>query len=144
MLLKQWEPIREFRTIEDTLGRIWRGLENYGDSAAENWSVPLDVAREGDNLIVHASLPGVDPKHIDVSVEDNVLTIKADTELEQRHEDGEYLMQERRTGSFHRALRLPDTADSENIESTHKNGVLTITIPKAESKKTKQIKVLTN
>ena len=104
--------------------------------------MPLDVVREGDKIMVHASLPGVDPENIDVSVEDSVLTITATTNADVEREDGEYLMRERRTGSFHRALRLPDTVDTERIQPGYKNGVLTITIPKAESKKAKRLKVV--
>ena len=143
MVLRRWEPFRELRTMEDTINRLWR---NYGreaaDPAVEGWSVPLDVVREGDEIMVHASLPGVDPENIDVSVEDSVLTIKATTHADVEREEGEYLMRERRTGSFHRALRLPDTVDTERIQPGYKNGVLTITIPKAESKKAKRLKVV--
>ncbi len=143
MVLRRWEPLRELRTMEDTINRLWRG---YGGESAnptvEGWSVPLDVVREGDKIMVHASLPGVDPENIDVSVEDSVLTITATTNADVEREDGEYLMRERRTGSFHRALRLPDTVDTERIQPGYKNGVLTITIPKAESKKAKRLKVV--
>ena len=143
MVLGRWEPLRELRTMEDTINRLWRG---YGGESAnptvEGWSVPLDVVREGDKIMVHASLPGVDPENIDVSVEDSVLTITATTNADVEREDGEYLMRERRTGSFHRALRLPDTVDTERIQPGYKNGVLTITIPKAESKKAKRLKVV--
>ena len=143
MVLRRWEPFRELRTMEDTINRLWRG---YGGESAnptvEGWSVPLDVVREGDKIMVHASLPGVDPENIDVSVEDSVLTITATTNADAEREDGEYLMRERRTGSFHRALRLPDTVDTERIQPGYKNGVLTITIPKAESKKAKRLKVV--
>ena len=143
MVLRRWEPFRELRTMEDTINRLWR---NYGreaaDPAVEGWSVPLDVVREGDEIMVHASLPGVDPENIDVSVEDSVLTITATTNADVEREDGEYLMRERRTGSFHRALRLPDTVDTERIQPGYKNGVLTISIPKAESKKAKRLKVV--
>ena len=143
MVLRRWEPLRELRTMEDTINRLWRG---YGGESAnptvEGWSVPLDVVREGDKIMVHASLPGVDPENIDVSVEDSVLTITATTNVDVEREEGEYLMRERRTGSFHRALRLPDTVDTERIQPGYKNGVLTITIPKAESKKAKRLKVV--
>ena len=143
MVLRRWEPFRELRTMEDTINRLWRGYGGEpGAPAVEGWSVPLDVVREGDNILVHASLPGVDPDNIDVSIEDNVLTVTATTHSDVEHKEGEYLMRERRAGSFHRALRLPDTVDTEKIQPGYKNGVLTITIPKAEAKKAKQFKVV--
>ena len=143
MTLRRWEPFRELKTMEDTINRLWRGYGGESaEPAAEGWIVPLDVAREGDVFKVHASLPGVDPDNIDVSIEDNVLTIRAATHADAEKAEGEYLMRERRTGSFHRALRLPDTVDTERIQPGYKNGVLTITIPKAEAKKARQFKVV--
>ena len=143
MVLRRWEPFRELKTMEDTINRMWRGFGGEpAEPAVEGWSVPLDVVREGDKIMVHASLPGVDPDDIDVSIEDNVLTITATTHSDAEHKEGEFLMRERRAGSFHRALRLPDTVDTERIEPGYRNGVLTITIPKAESKKAKRLKVV--
>ena len=143
MVLRRWEPFRELRNMEDTINRMWRG---YGGEAAsppvEGWSVPLDVVREEDGIRVHASLPGVDAEHIDVSVEDSVLTIAAATNSDIEQKQGEYLMRERRYGSFHRALRLPDTVDPDLIKPVYKNGVLTITIPRAESKKARKLPVV--
>lgn len=141
MVLTRWEPLRDLQSMEERLNRIWRGYGGDGDNAVENWSIPLDVVREGDNFTVHASLPGVNPDDIEVSVEDNVLTIRAKTEAEFEHQEGDYLMRERRVGTFHRAIHLPDSVDVERIQPTYKNGVLTITVPKAESKKAKRLKV---
>ena len=143
MVLRRWEPFRELRSMEDTINRMWRGFGGYAtDPAVEGWSVPLDVVREGDGITVHASLPGVDPEHIDVSVEDSVLTIAAATHSDIEHEQGEYLRRERRSGSFHRALRLPDTVDADLIKPVYKNGVLTITIPRSESRKARKLPVV--
>jgi HSP20 family protein len=100
-----------------------------------------DVVQQGDNFIIHASLPGIKPDNIDVSIEDNVLTIQGQSAHESEHQEGNYLMRERRSGSFYRALRLPDTVDTDQAHPSYEQGVLTITIPKAESKKAKQLKV---
>jgi HSP20 family protein len=107
----------------------------------ESWSVPLDVVQEGDNIIVQASLPGVNPEDVQVTIEENVLTIKGQTKMEYERKDGSYLMRERRTGSFHRSLRLPDTVDTAKAEPYYEHGVLTVTIPKAEAKKAKQLTI---
>ena len=139
MVLRRWEPFRELRNMEDTINRMWRGYG--GEPPAGGWIVPLDVVREGDSITLHASLPGVDPEHIDVSVEENVLTIAAATHSDTEEKQGEYLMRERRSGSFHRSLRLPDTVDTEMIKPVYKNGVLTITIPRAESRKARKLPV---
>ena len=89
MVLRRWEPFRELRSMEDTINRMWSG---FGGGAANptvgGWSVPLDVVREGDSITVHASLPGVDPENVDVSVEDNLLTITAATGSDIEHKEG--------------------------------------------------------
>src|ERR671915_2280776 len=143
MVLRRWEPFRELRQMQENMDRLWCNFSSGGgeEGDVENWAVPLDVAQEGDNIIVKASVPGVKPEDIDVSIENDVLTIKGQTKEEQEQREGNYLMRERRSGSFYRALRLPDTVDTDQAHPSYEHGVLTITIPKAESKKAKQLKV---
>jgi HSP20 family protein len=69
----------------------------------ETWAVPLDVVQQGDNFIIRASLPGVNPEDIDVSIENDVLIIKGQTKEEREHQEGNYLVRERRSGSFFRS-----------------------------------------
>jgi len=129
--------------MEDTVDRLWRGQgPRAGDrtSDVESWGIPLDVIREGDNVVVHASIPGVKAEDLSVTIEDNVLTITGKAETEERT-DGIYLIRERRTGSFHRSLRLSESIDSDKAETTYEAGVLTITLPKIEAKKAKQLTV---
>ena len=108
---------------------------------SKDWSIPLDIVRDGDSITVNASLPGLRPADIDVMIEDGVLTIKAETKSEEERKEGGYLVRERRSGSFHRALRLSELVDADKAELHHENGVLTITLPVAESKKAKHLKV---
>lgn len=143
MVLQRWEPFKELRQMEDTMNRLWRGFGGqpfYGEGA-EDWNILLDVIQKKDEIEVKASVPGVNPDEIDVALEDNVLTIKADRKSEAENKDGTYLIQERPTGSFYRALRLPDTVDPNKIECNYHDGVLTVIMPKAEEKKRKQIQV---
>ena len=93
--------------------------------------------------MIRASTPGVDPANIQVSIEDNVLTIKGQTADQHQDGDASYLMRERRTGSFHRALRLPDSVDPDKVQPRYEHGVLTITVPKAEAKRARQLQVQT-
>jgi HSP20 family protein len=125
--------------MEENMNRLWRGFP--GEGGSEAWAVPLDVVEEGDNIVVHASVPGVDPDDINVTVENNVLTIRAETKDEKETKEGDYLMRERRYGSFYRSLRLPDTVDTDRAQTTCENGVLSLSFPKMESKKAKQLKV---
>jgi HSP20 family protein len=143
MLMTRWNPNNEMRRMREDLDRMWRGhypaTEEGGEM--EGWTIPLDVIEEGNNIVVHATVPGVKPEDIEVTLEENVLTIKGKTEAEPEHKEGEYLMRERRAGAFHRMLRLPDTVNTEKAETAYGDGVLTITFPKLEAKKAKHLKV---
>jgi HSP20 family protein len=143
MTLQRWDPFNELRRMQETMNHLWRGFGagTTEGQEMETWAVPLDVVQQGDNLVIRASLPGVNPDNTDVSTEDNVLTIRGHSAHESEHQEGNYLMQERRSGSFYRALRLPDTVDTDQAHPFYEHGVLTITIPKAESKKAKHLKV---
>src|ERR671919_538113 len=142
MVLRRWEPFRELRQMQENMDRLWRSFSPGGDGQdVENWAVPLDVVQEGDNIVVKATVPGVSPEDIDVSIENDVLTIKGHTKEEREHQEGDYLMRERRAGSFYRALRLPDTVDSDKAQPHYEHGVLSITFPRMESKKAKRLQI---
>ncbi len=139
MTTKLWNPLQEMRMMENLANRLWQS-NDY--SSCEDWNISLDVMKKGDTFAVAASLPGIDAKDIDVSIEDNVLTIRAERK-DPAADDKEitYLVNERPVGSFYRALRLPETIDTSKVQSSYKDGVLMITLPKAEELKKKQIKI---
>ena len=140
MTMRRWDPFGELRQMQDTMNRMWKGYRGPAESGGfEAWAVPLDVVRKGDDIEVRASVPGIDPADIQITVENDVLTIRGRTEAENETAEGDFLMRERRSGSFHRALRLPDTVDVERAESGYDNGVVTISFPKLESKKAKKL-----
>ncbi len=142
MVLQRWYPMYELRRTHRAMNRRWPGFGfTVNGIERSGWAIPLDVVEEGDDLLVRASLPGVSPEEIDVSIEDQILTIKAEAKVEEERKEGGYLMKERRSGSFHRSLRLPDTVDADKAKTLYENGVLTVTLPKAESKKAKHLKV---
>lgn len=144
MMLQRLDPSNELRHRQEVMNRLWGGFAPAASSDSteiETWAVPLDVIAKGDDIIVRASMPGVAPGDVQVSIEDNVLTIKGQTCSYDRDEDGNYLMRERRVGTFHRSLRLPDTVDTEKAQPHYEHGVLTVTIPKAESKKARKLTV---
>lgn len=143
MLLRRWNPYNDFRRGDRDLARWrrWPFALYEGDEDIEDWTIPLDVVEGDDNFVVRATTAGIKPEDVEVTVEDNVLTIRGKTEMEEEHKEGEYLMRERRTGAFHRTLRLPGTVNTEKAMPTYENGVLTITFPKVEAKKAKHLKV---
>jgi HSP20 family protein len=140
MTLQRWEPFRELRQMEDTMNRLWRGFGGHREGT-EDWNIALDVIQKPEEIIVKASLPGVKPDDIDVTIEDNVLSLKAQRTSETEESGSTYLVRERTAGSYYRALRLPDTVDTGKIRSEYEHGVLTVTLPRAEEKKPKRIKV---
>jgi HSP20 family protein len=129
--------------MQENMDRLWRGfyINEDGSLEIERWAIPLDVVEEGENILVHASMPGVNPDDIDVTIENDILTIKGHSSMEREHKEGNYLMKERRTGSFHRSLRLPDTVDTDKASPRYENGVLTVALPKVESKKAKKLTI---
>lgn len=143
MAMRRWDPFIELRRMQENMDHLWRGFAqpNSGNGEMEGWAIPLDVVQEGDNIVVHASLPGVDPSDLNVTIENDVLTIRGQTAGESERQEGNYLMRERHTGSFHRSLRLPDTLDVEKAETTYDHGVLTIGFPKVEAKQARQLPI---
>lgn len=106
-----------------------------------NWTPAVDVKEEGDKYLVTADVPGVDPKDIEVTFENSVLTISGHRETEEKSTENGYSRVERSYGSFSRKFTLPDTANVEQIAAKSKNGVLEITIPKREQVKPRKIEI---
>ncbi len=150
MLMQRRHPLGEMRHMNDAMDRMWRrfGAWPHWDHAGSNrfnghdgWAAPLDVFTDGDSFFVRASLPGVTPEDIKVSLEDNVLTISGHTASQFENAEGSYFMRERRSGSFQRSVRLPDTINPELLEPRYEHGVLTITLPRAEATKSREFPV---
>jgi HSP20 family protein len=102
--------------------------------------MPMDLYRSGDHYVVHADLPGVDPGSVDVNVDSGVLTIRA-VRSGRTEENAQWIASERFTGTFQRQLALGEGLDPDKITATYENGVLTLTIPVAESAKPRRIQV---
>ena len=143
MVLQRWDPMFDLRRMHEAMNR--RRHEHAPALVANGhrgWAIPLDVVEEGEELLVRASIPGVNPDEIDVSIEDRVLTIKAETKSEEESKEGGYFLRERHTGSFRRSILLPETADTEKAKTLYETGVLTVALPKVESKKAKHPRII--
>jgi HSP20 family protein len=129
-MLLRFDPFRELdRLSEETLGQRQRSA-----------IVPLDAYRQGDRFFVRVDLPGVDPASIDLTVEKNVLTLRAERPFE-RTEGQEWVLAERAHGSFSRQLFLGDTLDASAMSARYEHGVLFLEIPVAERAKPRKIEV---
>ncbi len=143
MLIERWDPFAELRRpFRDFRSAGFHAATAHAEGArAESWRIPLDVVRDEDSVIVEASLPGVKPEDISVTIDDDVLRISGHTGQDDERASGTYVLSERRTGSFARSIRLPDSIDSEKAHTSYDAGVLTVTLPKLEAKKAKQLTV---
>lgn len=148
MTLQAWRPFTGLRRFDNFNDRRWFPVSRFrfaaqpaSETGDRGWGIPLDVVEQGGDLVVRASVPGVDPADIKVNIEDGVLGISAETKDEAAHAESAYLRRERRTGSFFRAVRLPDSVDLEGVTSEYANGVLTVTLPKSEASKARHIEV---
>lgn len=108
------------------------------------WRIALDVVENEDAYTVTASLPGLTADDVELTIEDNVLTIKGQTQSDETDEDTHYHIRERRYGSFSRSIRFPVLVNGEAVSASFKNGVLTLDVPKAEEVKPKRITINSN
>jgi HSP20 family protein len=145
--LTRWDPFNEMASMRSVMDRLFdqsfgrfpalRGAnEEFG---AANLSI--DVYETNDEYVVKAAVPGIDPKDLDIQVEDDVLTIKGQFEQKDEVTEENYLRKELRYGSFQRSLRLPPTVDAEKAEATFEHGVLKLSLPKKAEAKAKTIKI---
>ncbi len=142
-LVRRWDPFREMAELRATMDRLLNETRNLPLLATEEtiWMLPLDVSETEDAYIVKASIPGVNPDDIDITLTDNVLTIKAEIKEEKEIEEAKYHLRERRFGVFSRSITLPTAVEADKVEAVYENGVLTLTIPKAEEVKPRKIAV---
>ena len=101
----------------------------------------IDVYQDDDNVFVESSLAGIDPEKVDISIENDVLTIKGDSEKKTEVEEKNYYRKEVRSGSFYRAVQLPARVSGDAAEATYEKGILKIKVPKAAEAKPKTIKI---
>ena len=140
MVLQRWDPFAEMRRMEDAINRMWSGSRPAGYDSGR-WDIPLDVVQQDDDIVVRASMPGLNPDEINVTLEDGLLTIEGEMSSETEANESDYLLKERRVGRFHRSLRLPDSVDAEKARPSYENGLLTISVPKQEAKKARRLEV---
>ncbi len=114
---------------------------DYSNVVTSRWSPAVDIKEEADRFLITADLPGVDPKDIEITMDNGVLTIKGERESEAREEKEGYKRVERVSGAFYRRFSLPDTADAERIEAKGKDGVLEVILPKHEKVQPRKIEV---
>ncbi len=144
--ITRWEPFRGVNTLQDQFNRLFNDVfDRKGEeSSLTAWAPAVDIYETEHELVVKADLPEVDPKDLDIRVENNILTIRGERKFEKKVNEDNYLRVERAYGSFARSFTLANTVNSDAIKADYQDGVLTLTIPKREEAKPKQIKVNVN
>jgi len=136
MSLTHFDPLASIRVFEDAFTRMINEPR-----ATRPWSPAVDIYETENELVLKADVPDVDPKDIDVRVENQTLTISGERKFEQENASKGFHRIERSYGSFVRSFAVPSTFDTEQIGAGFKNGVLTVTLPKKEAAKPRQVKV---
>ena len=140
--LNRWEPFTGGSGLESQVNRMFNELLGRSqESNLTSWAPAVDIFENEHELIVKADLPDVKPEELDIRVENNILTIRGERKFEKKVDEKNYLRVERSYGSFARSFSLSNTVNSEAIKADYKDGVLTLTVPKREEAKPKQIKV---
>ena len=149
MTMQRFDPFREMRRFNRLFNHpMWVAprwgdpVDDEVDPVGEAWSIPMDVHRNDRELTVTASLPGFTAADVEVSVSpDRALTVKATRQAEVSREGEEYLMRERRSGAFSRAIRLPTDLDLDGAAVDLDHGVLTVKLPVAEAAQTRRLQI---
>jgi HSP20 family protein len=143
MAMSRWDPFRDLMSIQSELNQLFgRTFSGEGERVrGADWVPPLDAHETTDRFVITVELPGLGPEDVDISVEDNVLTLTGERRFYADRSEDEFHRIERRYGTFARSLTLPATADANAIEASFDAGVLTITVPKREEAKPRKIQV---
>jgi HSP20 family protein len=134
-MLMRFDPFREFDTLTQALAA--------GPGVNRGTLMAMDAYRDGDRVVVHLDLPGVDPESINLTVEKNVLTVTAERNWEPS-ESQDVIVSERRQGRFTRQLFLGESLDPDRIEASYDRGVLTLTVPVAEQAKPRKVQIVSS
>jgi HSP20 family protein len=137
MAIIRWDPFREMTQLQNRFDRLFDAV----GGRQESWLPAVDVFDTQDAVVLKAELAGMKPDDIQIEVEDNVLTIKGERKFEEKVDEERYYRVERRFGAFQRSLALPQGVKADQIEAAYDEGILTVTVPKAEQEKPKRIEV---
>ena len=144
MATTRWNPVRDMITLREAMDHAFSDsyLRNRDYRQPQAWQLPVDAYASEDAIVLTADVPGLKPEELNVTLEGDTLTIRG--ELKTRAEERNYLLRERVTGPFERVLTINTPIDVNKVTAEFADGVLTLTLPKAEAVKPKQIKVVAN
>jgi HSP20 family protein len=145
MAIVKWEPFRDLMTAQRDFDRLFREAFSpvFGETelSTRAWAPPVDIYETDNDIVLKAELPGVDPKDVEIRVEDNNLYLKGERKFEKEVKEENYHRVERSYGSFSRSFSLPNSISADKVKAEYKDGLLTLTMPKREEAKPKTIKI---
>ncbi|MHB9133846.1 MAG: Hsp20/alpha crystallin family protein [Armatimonadota bacterium] len=144
MSIVRWDPFADMAQLRDQINRMFeQSLTRNGSEpvSTQTWAPRVDIVEMEDALTLHVELPGVKPEEIDIQITGDVLTLKGERKFEKTVKEKQYIRVERAYGAFQRSFTLGFPVNQQDVKANYQNGVLEITLPKAEAAKPKQIKV---
>jgi len=133
MAIVRFEPFRELMSLQDRLNRLFN--ESYRPQGEDDWALggtwapAVDIYEHENNIVIKAELPGVDPKDVDIRLDNNVLTVKGERKADPDTTDKDYFVREVAYGGFQRSFALPEGVDATQVEAKYANGMLEVRIP---------------
>jgi HSP20 family protein len=145
MNVVKYDPFRELRSLQDEMTRLFTGVAPSSSGREEMlngaWNPRVDIYEDKERLVLEAELPGMTSDDFDISVENNVLTLKGERKFEKKTEGDNYHRVERSYGSFTRSFTLPQNVTSEGASADFDNGILKVSLPKREETKARKIEI---
>ena len=145
MAIVRWRPFRDMVSIQDEMNRLFDDF--FGRPLIKTewtegvWTPTVDVSEDKDNVVIKAEMPGMKKDEVRISVQDNVITLKGEKKQEKEEKEANYHRIERSYGSFCRSFQLPTSVKTDKIKANYKDGVLSVTLPKTEEVKPKEIPI---
>src|SRR6266478_726531 len=144
MSIIRYDPFRDLRALQDEVNRLFTGnMARFDDEgiARGSWSPSVDIYENKDQIVLEAELPGMKREDFDLSVENNVITLRGERHFEKKEDTDNYHRVERAYGSFLRSFTLPNSVTAEGAAAEYRNGVLRVTLPKRAETKARRIEV---
>jgi len=141
MLIRYWQPFTEIETLREQLDKVFDQRAATRDNSEATWMPALELVDAGDNFVLKAQLPGIDPKDIDVQVTREAISISGERRYENRDNKSGGVRSEFRYGKFHRVLTLPAHIQNDSVQAEYKDGILMLTLPKVTEARNKVVKI---
>jgi HSP20 family protein len=139
----RWNPISNFVSVQNELDRVFGRTWRTDDNGARVWQAPVDIEEQPDRYTLHLELPGLKLEDIKITIEDNTLSIRGEKTRTEERKNATYHRLERVYGTFERTFSLTHAVKSDKIEATYRDGVLEVSVPKAEEAKAREIPIKT-